>query len=611
MNIDGLVAENARRNAALAAVEGGYDPLTGAGAWGDRVVAAGCRVPRAALEGIGLDGYLALDADARDRLRARHDFEFWCARCVTIQDKLSRRRQPFVPNRPQRRLIAAMEGQRAAGQPVRIILLKARQWGGSTLVLVYMAWMQLVRHEAFNSVIVGHRHMNSHAIKSMLETLVTHYPPEMVEPGREAPRLCSGGTRNVYRLLPGDCRVVLGSAMSEDAARGYDLSMAHLSEVAFWKDSELHTPEDVVRTVSGSVPLQPDTVVVMESTANGTGHLFHTEWLRACRGESDKQPVFVPWYEIEIYRATVTDAGALWASLDDYERDLWHSGLTLEMIAWYHAKRREYTAHAMMQAEYPTTDVEAFTATDRCAFALDDLERLRDGCRPPLETGEVVSDDGPYGWKHTRWRADSKGETLLWQQPVKDHRYVVAVDIGGLSGGSDWSVIAVLDSGLDGGVTEVAAQWRGHLAHDLLAWKAVRMAQFYNSATLIIESNTLDTHGTEGATGALLLAEIGAAYRQLYRRRGRAPGFHTNRQTKSSIVYMLKERVRLGTYVERDSMAVDEMAAYQELEAGTRWEAAKGHHDDIVMTRAIAMQAISEMGRTRANGSATELLFNS
>lgn len=51
MNIDGLVAENARRNAALAAVEGGYDPLSGAGAWGDRVVAAGSRLCRTVRSG--------------------------------------------------------------------------------------------------------------------------------------------------------------------------------------------------------------------------------------------------------------------------------------------------------------------------------------------------------------------------------------------------------------------------------------------------------------------------------------------------------------------------------------------------------------------------------
>ena len=48
-NIEDILAENDRRKAALADLEGGYDPLTGIGCWGDRVEAAGCLVPREVL----------------------------------------------------------------------------------------------------------------------------------------------------------------------------------------------------------------------------------------------------------------------------------------------------------------------------------------------------------------------------------------------------------------------------------------------------------------------------------------------------------------------------------------------------------------------------------
>lgn len=599
IEINEIVAENARRRAALEAVEGGYDPLTGVGAWGDRVPTGDCRVPRATVARLGVDGYLALDKTARERLRIKDDFEFWCARCVTIKHKLSGA-GPFIPNRPQRRLLAAMERQRAAGLPIRIILLKARQWGGTTLILVYMAWMQIVRHVMFNSLLLGHQRLNSHNIKRMLQLLVERYPPEMVEPGDEPPRLGGAGAPGVYRLTPSGGLVVLGSALSEDAARGYDLSMAHLSEVAFWKDSDLHSPEDVVRTVSGTVPMAADTVVVMESTANGTGNLFHTEWERAVRGESDKTPVFVPWYDIALYRDDeVADAAALWEAMDDYERDLWHNGLTLEMIAWYHRKRREYTAHSLMMAEYPTTAVEAFTGTDRCAFSMENLERLREGCRAPEAVGEVLPAAGRDGWKRPRWDDNPRGLTRVWHQPASSHRYVVAVDVGGLAADSDWSVIVVMDAyGMERDATpEVVAQWRGHLPHEMLAWKAVAMAQYYNRALLVIESNTLDTGGTEGADGGLLLPLVARDYRNVYRRDSGAVGFHTNRHTKARAIYLLKERVHLGTYVERDAMTVDEMAVYQELEAGTRWEAAPGRHDDLVMTRAIAITAIAEQDR--------------
>ena len=39
---------------------------------------------------------------------------------------------PFKPNEPQKRLLSVIEGERKAGRPVRIIILKARQMGFST-----------------------------------------------------------------------------------------------------------------------------------------------------------------------------------------------------------------------------------------------------------------------------------------------------------------------------------------------------------------------------------------------------------------------------------------------------------------------------------------------
>ena len=86
--------------------------------------------------------------------------------------------------------------------------------------------------------------------------------------------------------------------------------MAHLSEVAFWPRTRQHSPESLVRSVCGSVALLPDSLIVMESTANGTGNYFHQECERAKRGESDKEFLFIPWYEIEMYAIPVEDPTA-------------------------------------------------------------------------------------------------------------------------------------------------------------------------------------------------------------------------------------------------------------------------------------------------------------
>ena len=78
------------------------------------------------------------------KIRIKYDFEFWAVMFVRIKNKMGDGDIPFKLNRPQRRLLAEMEEMRIKGKPIRIILLKARQWGGSTLVQIYMAWIQLV-----------------------------------------------------------------------------------------------------------------------------------------------------------------------------------------------------------------------------------------------------------------------------------------------------------------------------------------------------------------------------------------------------------------------------------------------------------------------------------
>src|SRR5690606_34726975 len=85
-------------------------------------------------------------------LRLTHDFEFWASTTVRIKPKEGGDFIPFILNKPQRKLLAKLESQRLADKPIRQIILKARQWGGSTLVQIYMAWIQLRHKTNWNSL---------------------------------------------------------------------------------------------------------------------------------------------------------------------------------------------------------------------------------------------------------------------------------------------------------------------------------------------------------------------------------------------------------------------------------------------------------------------------
>lgn len=599
-DIQAIIAENERRNAALVKP---YDPITGVGCYGTRtkVVRNGKRI--AIPDAMARLVTPSMSDDEFSRLRFYHDFEYWCATCVTIKDKITCRPHRFSLNAPQRRMLAALEDMRLVRRPIRLILLKARQWGGSTLSQVYMAWMQIVHHTHWNSIVCGHLRDTASTIQGIYSQILADYPMHLQDTDASMRFRPYEKSRNVSEIVGRNCCVAATTAMSPESVRGMDIAMAHLTEVAFWPSSARRSPESIIRSVCGSMMLEPDTVLIMESTANGMGNYFHSEWLRAKTGFSDKAALFVPWYEIEIYRKPVADAAALWHSLDDYERTLWQQGCTLEMIAWYHSKRKEYNSHSQMQAEYPTNDIEAFANSGMPVFNAVHLHRLRRHCTLPFTPCSFSAPpSGPSALCNPLLFAEENGEIRLWRKPVADaarNRYVVAVDVGGLSDKADFSVITVIDRLADKRHMEIVAEWRGHIYHDRLAWLAAQLAQHYHNALLVIESNTLEMEYSEGDGTTYVLNTIRHHYRNIYRRKGDHLGFHTNRQTKTEAIFHLIGLVRDGAYIEHSDGAIDELSWYEHKPRGG-FGAIDGRHDDMVMTRAIGLLIASRLNRHTA-----------
>lgn len=549
-----------------------YDPLTGAGCGGRRTFEGGLWLPEALVADKRWQRKKATKAE-RHRLRCQYDFEYWAYTSVKIIDKLTKRRVAFKLNRGQRKVAGVLERQRAEGRPLRLIVLKSRQWGCSTLVQIYMAWLQLQVCENWHSYICAHVKNTAAMIKVMYENLLADYPDELEPPGEKRMRFGPvKGSANTYQIETRGCQVTIGSSEAPEASRGLDLSMAHLSEVAFWRDSRLKTPEDVIASVTSGIAAAPLTLVVMESTANGVGNYFHREWERAVAGESDLEPVFVAWHENDDCRLPFRGSAEAFAkSFNDYDRRLWKEGLDLEQIAWHRHRRTSAQSLEMVMAEFPTWPVEAFSATGAGVFSAEQVERLRRGCVAP--------------------RKEADG-TEVWAEPVTGARYVASVDVGGRSANADWSVVAVLRAGER---PEVVAQWRGHIDHDLLIKQAVKLARRYNRAELVVESNTLESAGYAGEAGAVLMRLEESGYEPLYRRVSGGTlhtGFHTNVRTKAAAIAGLVEAVREGYFVERSQGAVDEFATYRREPNGA-YSARRGCHDDMLMTRAIALAVIA------------------
>ena len=661
ITISKILQENERRRAIVFAP---FNPITGEGSIGQRVAFTVSDYPiptqylpvemmdepfvKSLSKAGSVDAFirdalmLPVTDEARDkvveefiRIRQKHDYPFWAAMFVYIKRKGGGTDVLFRLNRPQRKLIKRLEKMRKAGKPIRLILLKARQWGGSTAIQIYMAWLQLVHEVGLNSLIIAHQGTGSDEIKDMFDRMIKSYPVEMLHELGDAyapnePKMVGvGKSGNIFRVPQRNCKIKIGTAERPNSCRGGDYNLVHLSEVALWKETDGKKPEDIVRSACSGILLRPYTMIVYESTPNGVGNFFHKEYLAAKKGLSQFEAMFVAWFEIEQYELPFENeaekyefAKKLFANRRNEEiksdREepgtylwrLWEKGATLEAIHWYVSERSKYTNHGDMASEYPSDDIEAFTYSGRKVFSSEDVEQFRPACRAPRWIGEIYgsADEGEKAIEGLRFKKEADGRLFMWHdversdiEEVTD-RYLVVVDVcKGHTKNADFADILVIDRlfMMDGEPPVVAAEWHGHIDMDKLAWKATQVAAYYNNALLVIESNTLETNNTKGEAEYILTLIHEVYGRQLYARKQSAEdirqglpkkyGYHTNPLTKKVVIYNLKVVIRERLYIEREEACLDEYLTYVETENNV-FEAMEGYHDDRLMTRAIGMQ---------------------
>lgn len=539
-------------------------------------------------------------------LRCKYDFEFWTATDVKILPKEGGNVVGFILNRPQRTiLLPAMERLRKSDQPINIDLLKARQWGGSTMVQFYIIWIQRFWKIGWNSAICGHVDKQSKVVLGMYERAVSHFDLRLngFQPLTLDRYMGMDSTRTIKSR---ECTISIGSAQHPEAIRCENLKCAHLTEVGMWKDTLKLKAADIPQTIFGSIGEGvPYTIKVLESTAKGVGNYFHKHWLRACSTD-DKvwngfTPVFVAWFDIDMYSKPIKNYEWFISRMNEYDYWLFSKGATLEGINWYKAALRGMEEPWRMKSEYPSTSKEAFQSTGHGYFPLEYVEEMRRECKPPRRM-EIFGDEstGVDALNGIEIREETNGKLKVWELPdttVKmSDRYLVVVDLGvGRSDGADNSVICVFDRYWQHeaeGMPEVVAEWSGHLEMDMLAWKAAQIATAYDNALLVVESNSAESNREDHFR--TILKEIGERYPNMYRRKKREQekggvdryGFHTNGSTKYLVCDFLLKALRMHLYIERNEECIDEMEVFERKPDG-KLGAVDGNHDDRVMTRAI------------------------
>lgn len=654
--IDAILAENEHRQEYLQAH---YDPITGKGGPGERVLLEikDFAIPKQWVPKEMLDnGFIKelvrcgsikklLAAHMDDakiktphdveimlrRIRHQYDFTFWAFFCFPIIAKTGGEVR-FVLNRAQLELEEEVERRRHLGEPMDIILVKARQFGGSTYFMAKQVWILFKLDPYHSFVVAAHLQGAAENIQRMMKFAVSRYPAwDLGLPEDEQLALMPAGKSGSAsavkdgkgnQVIPG--LIYIGSAQNPDSIRSAAVMGGHYSECAFFPNTAERKPEDLIASISGSILKRPLSMQVMESTAKTSDDFFHDVYMDAKKGQSSYSPVFIPWYHIPHDTMPINDKKKFIEWLVEHKDDdkpngrwkdsgkhywwLWTLGATLEGIQWYRYKRLDYTSYAQMANEAPTNDVEAFQAAGNHVFDIYEIEAMRKYCRSPYKVGNLTSNDRrDHGVvKGIKFAEHSNGNLMVWEFPDDSpvsHRYVVSVDVGGQNPTSDYHSVRVMDRLMMmpeyNGIPAVVAEMHYHARRDDLVFDAVRLAAWYNNALLVIESNTLETTDpskNSGGDGSQYVLDLAAEiYPYLYCREAPADqiiegapkryGFQTNVKTKPMIIDNLQRCLHDRLWDEPSSLVLDEMSMY--IEDRGKMTAPQGRHDDTVMSTAI------------------------
>lgn len=501
-----------------------------------------------------------------------------------IQDKEGQL-VPFHFNSAQERLLDEIERQQKLEQPVRIIILKARQLGFSTAVSAIF-YHKTITSKNTISMIVAHKADASTNIFNKAK-LFYETSPMYLQPYRKA----SNAKELIFenpttspkekRINPGlRSKIVIETAANKDAGRSATVHNLHISELAFWPN-----PIETMTSAMQAVPNHKNTMVIIESTANGIGNAFYEEWMRAERGESVFVPMFFPWFEDPTYAMPVPPD----YQITDEEAELKAAhDLTDEQIVW-----RRWCIKAncggdidKFHQEYPSTPHEAFLSSGRPVFDVTALERALQKVEPPKHIGRVINEDG-----RAVFRSAFNGYLKIWEMPKDGHEYIIGADTASGKAGGDYCVGYVLDRQTG----EQVAEWHGHMAPDLFGQELALLGRFYNLAWLIPEVNN---------TGISTIDELRRQrYPRIYRRRSLADdvenkskytyGFYTSTKTKPLMINNQAAFIRDKADKIRSKDAINECMTYIYDDNGAT-NGQQGCHDDRVIAMALALFGLKE-----------------
>ena len=163
------------------------------------------------------------------------------------------------------------------------IILACRQSGKSISSVAYLLWYAVFKPEQTIAILAN----KGATAQEMLGrvTLMLENLPFFLQPGCKALNKRSIEFSNNSRIV--------SAATSGSSIRGMSVNLLYLDEFAFVEDAATFYTSTYPVIASGK-----NTKVIITSTANGIGNMYHRLWEGAVQGVNEYRPFRVDWWDV-------------------------------------------------------------------------------------------------------------------------------------------------------------------------------------------------------------------------------------------------------------------------------------------------------------------------
>jgi hypothetical protein len=379
---------------------------------GDDSLIDNCRVVALFNRDIGIHGW-------RDGNPWRLSRRKWIERYCKIKAK-GGQTIPFRLNAVQRRIEAQVLKLERAGKPVRIVILKGRQFGCSTYIIAFFFWLMATR-QRFKVKLVADVDDKAAELMTKVGMMIETATKASGNPWRF--KLDSHTKKNILFSEPIYSTIQVTSSMARAIGHSETVEGLHMTETSRWKDAE-----EQALGLEQTLPELPGTYAFDETTAHGNAGYFHDKFERAwdrraghVAGDDETLSgagwvaLFFPWFMHQEDRWSVVHQ----MPLPNHVREQIAESLTADeevllqqkyflrekgwlqvdydQLAWrrYWISEKCQGSLDKFHEQYPAFPEEAFLATGRPVFDVDALRRIRaEHVQEPVWVGDVADEDG-------------------------------------------------------------------------------------------------------------------------------------------------------------------------------------------------------------------------